>query len=81
MLNVISYALVGLVVGVLGRFFYPGEVEMGFLWTIVLGIAGSLLAGMITQRGRPGLNRAGMLASVIGAIVLIFLGRMLNIGA
>lgn len=81
MLNVISYALVGLVVGVLGRFFYPGEVEMGFLWTIVLGIAGSLLAGMVTQRGKPGLNRAGMLASVLGAIVLIFLGRMLNIGA
>ncbi|MCW1401739.1 GlsB/YeaQ/YmgE family stress response membrane protein [Novosphingobium sp. MW5] len=81
MLNVISYILVGLVVGVLGRFFYPGKVEMGLLWTIVLGIAGSLLAGMVTNRGAPGLNRAGILASILGAIVLIFLGRMLNIGA
>ena len=81
MLNIISYAIVGIIVGALGRFFYPGEVNMGLLWTMILGIAGSLLAGMVTNRGKPGLNRAGILASILGAIVLIFLGRMLNLGA
>ncbi|MFM5932385.1 MAG: GlsB/YeaQ/YmgE family stress response membrane protein [Novosphingobium sp.] len=80
MMNAISYALVGIIVGALGRFFYPGKVEMGLLWTMVLGIAGSLLAGMVTSRGKPGLNRGGLLASVLGAIVLIFVGRQLGVG-
>lgn len=81
MMNVISYIVVGLIVGVLGRFFYPGKVEMSMLWTIILGIAGSLLAGMVTSRGAQGLHRAGILASILGAIVLIFVGRMLGLGA
>ncbi|MFM5932030.1 MAG: GlsB/YeaQ/YmgE family stress response membrane protein [Novosphingobium sp.] len=79
MINIITYALVGIVVGALGRFFYPGKVEMGLLWTMVLGIAGSLLAGMITSRGKAGLHRGGLIASILGAIVLIFVGRQLGI--
>ena len=53
---------------------------MGWLWTLGLGIAGSLLAGMITARGSTGFNRAGFIASIVGAMVLIFLGRVLNLG-
>ena len=39
MLGVIRMILVGLVVGILARFFYPGRVEMTVLMTIILGIA------------------------------------------
>ena len=80
MFNIIGMIISGLIVGVLARFFYPGAVSMGWLWTLGLGIAGSLLAGMITSRGSSGLNRAGLIASILGAMVLIFLGRMLNLG-
>ena len=82
MFNIIGMIVSGLIVGVLARFFYPGEVGMGWLWTLGLGIAGSLLAGLITSRGgvRGGFNRAGFIASILGAMVLIFLGRMLNLG-
>ena len=80
MFNIIGMIISGLIVGVLARFFYPGAVSMGWLWTLGLGIAGSLLAGMITSRGSSGLNRAGLIASIVGAMVLIFLGRMLNLG-
>ena len=80
MLNIIGAIVSGLVVGALARFFYPGAVEISWLWTIGLGVAGSLLAGMITSRGATGFHRAGCLASVVGAMALILLGRMLGWG-
>lgn len=80
MLNIIGAIVGGLIVGILARFFYPGAVEMGWIATIALGIAGSLLAGLVTTRGRAEFQRAGCLASIIGAIVLIFVGRMLGWG-
>ena len=82
MINIIGAIVSGLIVGILARYFYPGAVSMGWLWTIGLGIAGSLLAGLITARGSlsGGFHRAGFIASIIGAMVLIFLGRMLNLG-
>lgn len=78
MLNILSAIVTGLVIGALARFFYPGEVEMGWLSTIGLGVAGSLLAGLIFSRGRSGFQRAGCLASIIGAMALILLGRLLD---
>ena len=84
MINIVGAILSGLVVGALARFFYPGAVEMGWLWTIGLGIAGSLLAGLVTSRGSlgraGGFHRAGCLASIVGAMVLILIGRMLGWG-
>lgn len=81
MINIIGAIISGFIIGGLARYFYPGVVQMGWVATILLGIGGSLLAGMITTRGvRGDFNRAGCLASIIGAIVLIFVGRMLGIG-
>lgn len=76
MWNIIGAIFSGLIIGILARFFYPGAVEMGWLATIALGIGGSLLAGLVVSRGRSDFNRAGCLASIIGAIVLIFIGRV-----
>jgi uncharacterized membrane protein YeaQ/YmgE (transglycosylase-associated protein family) len=78
MFNIIGAIISGLVIGVLARFFYPGAVHMGWIMTILLGVGGSLLAGFVTSRGSSEFSRAGCLASVLGAIVLIFLGRMLG---
>jgi uncharacterized membrane protein YeaQ/YmgE (transglycosylase-associated protein family) len=80
MINIIVTIIVGFIVGVLARFFYPGAVEMGFLWTTILGIAGSLLAGLVTHRGQAGLHRGGLIASIIGGMALIFIGHALHIG-
>ena len=81
MFNLISIVLSRLIVGLAARFLYPGGVEMGLGRTILLGIAGSLVAGLATSWGSgdrsAGINRAGCLASVIGAMVLIFIGRNL----
>jgi uncharacterized membrane protein YeaQ/YmgE (transglycosylase-associated protein family) len=75
MFNLIGAVIAGLFVGALARLFYPGAVEMGWGMTILLGVGGSLLAGLITNRNREGFHRAGCLASIIGAMLLIFLGR------
>lgn len=80
MLNIIGAIFSGLIVGALARYFYPGVVDMGWLMTIALGIGGSLLAGLVTASRSSGgigggVSRAGCLASVIGAMVLIFIGR------
>ena len=80
MLNVLSAIVVGLIVGVLARFFYPGAVHMGMIYTILLGIAGSLVAGLVTSRGAKDFHRAGFLASILGALVRIFVGHLLHIG-
>jgi uncharacterized membrane protein YeaQ/YmgE (transglycosylase-associated protein family) len=80
MINIISAIISGLIIGVLARYFYPGAVNMGWIATLLLGIGGSVLAGLVTSRGSGDFNRAGCLASIVGAVVLIFLGRLLGIG-
>ncbi len=83
MFNIIGAVISGFFVGVLARWFYPGDVEANWLITIALGIGGSLLAGLVTASRSPGgigegVSRAGCLASIIGGMVLIFIGRQLG---
>lgn len=83
MFNLIGAIISGLVIGALARLFYPGHVPMGWIMTILLGIGGSVLATLVSGWAsgtsyRSGVNRAGCLASVLGAMVLIFIGRHLG---
>jgi uncharacterized membrane protein YeaQ/YmgE (transglycosylase-associated protein family) len=81
-MSIIGMIIVGFIVGVLARFFYPGGVPMGFWMTVLLGIGGSLVAGVITsllfKSPGGGFHRAGWIMSIIGAMVLIWL--YLNVG-
>jgi uncharacterized membrane protein YeaQ/YmgE (transglycosylase-associated protein family) len=73
MLSFIGTLIVGLVVGLIARAIKPGDDKMGIIMTIVLGIAGSLIAGYVGRAAgwyQPG-QGAGWIASVIGAIVLL----------
>ncbi len=72
-MGIIGTILVGLIVGLLARALKPGSDPMGWIMTIVLGIAGSLLANWAgTAMGwyQPG-EAAGWIASIIGAIILL----------
>ncbi|RVQ69319.1 GlsB/YeaQ/YmgE family stress response membrane protein [Croceicoccus ponticola] len=77
MLNIIGAIISGLFVGILARFFYPGDVDIGFFATIALGIGGSLFAGLVISRGRSEFSKPGCLASVLGGMVLILAGNLL----
>lgn len=78
--GIIWTVFIGLVAGLLARALKPGNDKLSLLWTIVLGIAGALLAWFIGGAvgwyapGEP----AGFIASVVGAIVLLFLYGMLR---
>jgi uncharacterized membrane protein YeaQ/YmgE (transglycosylase-associated protein family) len=71
--------IVGLIVGALAKLVMPGRDPGGFLITILLGIAGSILAGFLGRAvgwyaaGQP----AGFIASIVGAIILLAVYRML----
>ncbi|MEI5999088.1 GlsB/YeaQ/YmgE family stress response membrane protein [Paraburkholderia bengalensis] len=80
MLSFIGTIIVGLVVGLIARALKPGDDSMGLIMTIILGIAGSLVAGYVGralgwyQPGQP----AGWIASVIGAIVLLVIYHLVR---
>ncbi|ERL56580.1 GlsB/YeaQ/YmgE family stress response membrane protein [Psychrobacter aquaticus] len=71
--------IVGLVAGLLARAIKPGSDPMGWIMTIVLGIVGALLGGFIA--GLIGIDAdggfTGLIFSVIGAIILLFLYEMI----
>jgi uncharacterized membrane protein YeaQ/YmgE (transglycosylase-associated protein family) len=70
---ILALLLGGLVIGALARLALPGPDPMGILATIGLGLAGSLVGGIVGQLlfGRPG----GYLLAVIGAMLLLYLYR------
>lgn len=79
MLGVIGWIIFGLIVGVIAKFLMPGRDPGGFIITMLLGIAGALLGGFLGRAlGWYGPNEgAGFLMSVVGAIILLALYRML----
>ena len=73
-MGLIGTIVVGLIVGAIARFILPGEQKMGWILTGLLGIGGSLAAGYVGQAlgwYQAG-EGAGWLASVVGALVLLF---------
>ena len=71
--------LIGLVAGLLARAIKPGNDAMGWIMTIVLGIAGAFVGGFIASA--IGVNSdggfIGMAFSVIGAIILLFIYELI----
>ena len=78
-MGILSWILFGLVVGVIAKLLMPGRDPGGFIVTILLGIAGALIGGFIGRAmGFYGQNQgAGWIMSILGAIVLLALYRMM----
>ena len=70
--------LIGAVIGVLARFFKPGADPMGWILTILLGMAGAWLGGYAS--GALGIDNRylGFAVSIACAIVLLFIYEMLR---
>lgn len=77
-MGLIGWILFGLVVGVIAKFLMPGRDPGGFIITIVLGIVGALVGGMLGRAvGWYGPNEgAGFFMALLGAIVLLVLYRL-----
>jgi uncharacterized membrane protein YeaQ/YmgE (transglycosylase-associated protein family) len=70
--------IIGLIVGAIAKFIMPGKDPGGIIVTILIGIVGSFIAGFLGRalgwysEGEP----AGFIASIAGAILLLFLYRL-----
>lgn len=80
-MHIIGFLIFGLIVGLLARAIYPGRQPMGFLATAVLGMIGSLVGGLIghalwggnsAANGSWGFTPGGLISSIVGAIIVLF---------
>jgi uncharacterized membrane protein YeaQ/YmgE (transglycosylase-associated protein family) len=74
-MGIIVFIIFGLVIGLLARALLPGRQSMGLMMTALLGMAGSFVGGflvsLVTDNRVTDLNTAGVLGSIVGAIVLL----------
>jgi len=78
-MHIIVTFIVGLIVGIVAKLLMPGRDPGGFIITGLLGIAGAFVAKFIGQQlgwYRPE-DAAGFIASVVGAIILLAIYRLL----
>jgi uncharacterized membrane protein YeaQ/YmgE (transglycosylase-associated protein family) len=74
----LGWIVIGLIAGVIAKMIMPGKDPGGFIVTILLGIAGAVLAGFLGQmvgwyeQGEG----AGFLAAIVGALILLAIYRM-----
>lgn len=77
-MNIIGWLLFGLIVGAIAKFLMPGRDPGGWIVTILLGIAGSFVGGFLASTLLGSDNQAaGWIGSIIGAMVLLLIYRMI----
>jgi uncharacterized membrane protein YeaQ/YmgE (transglycosylase-associated protein family) len=69
-LHLLWWAIIGLVFGALGRLVLPGRQPIGLLATVLVGIAGSLLGGVIARAAHLGNVLQFIIAVVIAAVLV-----------
>lgn len=74
MFSILWMLFIGLIVGALAKLIFPGKQNMGWIATIALGVGGSFLAGWVASLlGQGDGSRAGIIGSLIGALLLIWI--------
>lgn len=82
-MGIIVWLIIGLIAGFLARAIVPGADSMGVGATLILGLIGSLVGGFLGNLfvdGQWDLEAAGIIGSVIGAIVALLIYRAMGRG-
>lgn len=81
----IGFIVAGLIIGLLARLILPGKQRIGLLWTLVLGVVGSVIGGTIANMIGSGdimeLNVFGFVMAVIAAVLLLSVAERAGLGA
>jgi uncharacterized membrane protein YeaQ/YmgE (transglycosylase-associated protein family) len=81
----IGFLVAGLIIGLLARLILPGRQRIGLLWTLALGVIGSLIGGTIANALRSGniweLNFVGFVAAVAASVVVLAVAERAGLGA
>ena len=76
-MGILAFIFIGFLAGLLARALVPGRQPMGLGATTLLGMAGSLVGGLISSLFSPGaflmLRPSGLIMSVLGAVVVLWL--------
>jgi uncharacterized membrane protein YeaQ/YmgE (transglycosylase-associated protein family) len=82
--GIISWIVVGLIAGLLARFLLPGDDHGGLILTSLIGMAGAVvggvLIGVLGGAGATGFNVWSILVATLGAVMLLFVYRLLTGG-
>ena len=83
-MQILGLILIGIVIGVVARLILPGRQRIGVLMTILLGIGGALVGGIVASAIGQGdifeLNFVGTIVGIIAAVVLIAVVEALTVG-
>lgn len=83
-MQVLGLIVIGIVIGVLARLIMPGRQHIGALMTILLGIGGALVGGIVASALGTGdiweLNVLGTVVGIIAAVLLIALAEGMGVG-
>jgi uncharacterized membrane protein YeaQ/YmgE (transglycosylase-associated protein family) len=81
-MGIIGFLVAGLIIGALARLFKPGRQNLSIFMTLLLGVAGSLIGGIIASAIGTGdimeLNVIGFIVAVIAAVLLIGVAESLS---
>ena len=80
-MGLISWIVVGLIAGLLARWITPGPDPGGIIVTVLVGMAGASVGGLLVRilggAGATGLNIWSILVATIGALLLLFLYNLI----
>jgi len=83
-MQILGLVLIGIVIGVIARLVIPGRQRIGMLMTVLLGIGGALIGGIIASAIGEGdifeLNAIGTIFGIIAAVLLIALAEASGVG-
>lgn len=84
MMGLLSWAVMGLGAGALARFLTPGDDAMGCLTTLITGVVGAVLGGVLATwlgfGGFRGFDLYSLIVATLGAVVLLLLLRIFRRG-
>ena len=78
-MQILATIVIGLIVGAVAKLLMPGKDPGGIIVTILLGIAGSIIAGFVGRAlgwYSSVSSGAGIIASIIGAMLILFVYRL-----
>lgn len=79
--SIIAWIVLGLLAGAIAKFLMPGSDPGGWIVTILIGIAGAFVGGWLGQTlfgvGTTAFSFAGLVTAIVGAIILLFLYRLI----